>query len=86
MSRKPSGNVSTTIGVNRRRLLQGAAGLAGAGMLPSLLGKALAQSDEWTLAISMRSLANPYHATFANAGKAFAESIGGTLRDAGDRG
>jgi len=32
--------------------------------------------DELTLAISMRSLSNPYHATFAEGGKAFAESVG----------
>lgn len=61
----------------RRHLLQGTAAVAGLGLMPGLFSKAaLAQADEWTLAISMRSLANPYHATFANAGKAFAESIG----------
>jgi len=32
--------------------------------------------DDLTLAISMRSLSNPYHATFAKGGEAFAESVG----------
>ncbi len=63
--------------LGRRDVLKSAAGIAGIGLAPGLLGRAaFAQADEWTLAISMRSLANPYHATFANAGKAFAESIG----------
>ena len=63
--------------LSRRHVLKGTVGVAGISLMPGLLGKAaLAQADEWTLAISMRSLANPYHATFANAGKAFAESIG----------
>ena len=61
----------------RRDLLKGAAGFAGAGVLAGTLpGRALAQSGEWTLAISMRSLANPYHATFAAGGEAYAESVG----------
>jgi len=32
--------------------------------------------DDITIAISMRSLSNPYHATFAKGGELFAESIG----------
>jgi ribose transport system substrate-binding protein len=77
MSQKKLGTFSKSIDLNRRRVLQGAAGVAGISALQGLYGKAaFAQADEWTLAISMRSLANPYHATFANAGKAFAESIG----------
>ena len=36
---------------------------------------ALAQ-DDLTLAISMRSLSNPYHATFAKGGEMFAKSVG----------
>ena len=33
-------------------------------------------ADDLTLAISMRSLSNPYHATFARGGEVFAESVG----------
>ena len=38
-------------------------------------GRALAQ-EGYTLVLSMRSLANPYHATFADGGRQFAESVG----------
>lgn len=37
---------------------------------------AVSAADDMTLAISMRSLSNPYHATFAKGGEAFAESVG----------
>ena len=33
-------------------------------------------ADDMTLAISMRSLSNPYHATFARGGEEFAKSVG----------
>ena len=36
----------------------------------------VAFADDLTLAISMRSLSNPYHATFAKGGEVFAESVG----------
>ena len=52
--------------------LAAAAGIAAKGFpMP-----ALAQAGEWTLANSLRSLANPYHATFAKGGEDFAASIG----------
>ena len=35
-----------------------------------------ALADDLTLAISMRSLSNPYHATFAQGGRDYAESVG----------
>ena len=59
--------------VNRRTLLKGAAGLAAAGTFPM---PAIAQETTWTLANSMRSVANPYHATFAKGGEDFAKTIG----------
>ena len=37
---------------------------------------ASAQDKDLTLAISMRSLSNPYHATFAEGGRKYAESVG----------
>jgi ribose transport system substrate-binding protein len=62
---------------SRRSFLHGVAGAAAASSfgLP-FAGPAAAQETTWTLAISMRSLANPYHATFARGGEEFAKSIG----------
>ncbi len=42
----------------------------------AIAGPAMAQDKDLTLAISMRSLSNPYHATFAEGGRAFAEQAG----------
>ena len=51
------------------------------GAIAAALGSALLPStvvaqDDMTLAISMRSLSNPYHATFAKGGEEFAKSVG----------
>jgi ribose transport system substrate-binding protein len=64
-------------GVPRRSFLKGAAGFGAAGVLgaPFIVR---AQDATWTLANSMRSVANPYHATFAKGGEEFAKSIGAT--------
>jgi ribose transport system substrate-binding protein len=64
-------------GIARRSFLKGAAGLGAAGVLgaPFIVR---AQDATWTLANSMRSVANPYHATFAKGGEEFAKSIGAT--------
>ncbi len=43
-------------------------------LVAGILGAAAAQ--DLTLAISMRSLSNPYHATFAKGGENFAKSVG----------
>lgn len=64
--------------VSRRSVLRGAAaaGVAGAAAL-KFPTPALAASDSgWTLANSLRSVANPYHATFAQGGQNFADSVG----------
>jgi ribose transport system substrate-binding protein len=64
-------------GVNRRALLKGVAGLGAAGALGLPFARqARAEETTWTLANSMRSLANPYHAAFAKGGEEFAKSIG----------
>ncbi len=61
----------------RRGVLQGAAGTAGFAAMASMLPRdVLAQPSEWTLVNSMRSVANPYHATFAEGGRMFAEWLG----------
>lgn len=59
--------------ITRRIALALAASALAAGTLAPV---AIAQDDQLTLAISMRSLSNPYHATFAKGGEAFAESVG----------
>ena len=59
--------------LDRRTVLKGAAGLAAASTFPM---PAIAQETTWTLANSMRSVANPYHATFAKGGEDFAKTIG----------
>ena len=63
--------------LNRRSLLKGIAGLGAAGVVGGAFARpAIAQETTWTLANSMRSLANPYHASFAKGGEEFAKSIG----------
>jgi ribose transport system substrate-binding protein len=62
--------------VDRRTVIKaGAAGLATLAS-PWAMRAAMAQAKDWTLACSMRSVANPYHATFAKGGEDFAKSIG----------
>src|SRR5437763_1101059 len=62
--------------VTRRSVLKGTAAL-GVGALASRFPMpAIAQETTWTLANSLRSLANPYHATFAKGGEDFAKTIG----------
>ena len=59
---------------DRRTFLRRAAGTAGFAALASTLpGRVLANPSEWTLVNSMRSVANPYHATFAEGGEVFAK-------------
>ena len=75
MQSKTAARTSTHL--NRRSLLKGVAGLSGAGLLGGTFPMpAIAQETTSTLANSMRSLANPYHATFAKGGEDFAKSIG----------
>ncbi|HMQ57051.1 MAG TPA: sugar ABC transporter substrate-binding protein [Rhizobiaceae bacterium] len=63
--------------MRRRTFLKGAAGLAAAGAAGMTFpGLARAQTEGWTLANSLRSVANPYHATFAKGGEDFAKSVG----------
>jgi ribose transport system substrate-binding protein len=61
----------------RRSLLAGSAAFAGSSLIaPWAVREVFAQAKDWTLACSMRSVANPYHATFAKGGENFAKSIG----------
>lgn len=65
-----------TVRLDRRTLLKGGAAVGALMLSPWAMKAALAQSKDWTLACSMRSVANPYHATFAKGGENFAKSIG----------
>jgi ribose transport system substrate-binding protein len=66
-------------GSSRRSFLQGGVGLAAASSLAlSFPRPAIAKETTWTLATSLRSLANPYHATFSKGGAEFAKSVDGT--------
>ena len=61
---------------SRRSFLKGAAGIAAVGSLGGAFPlPAIAKETTWTLANSLRSLANPYHATFAKGGGVFAKHI-----------
>jgi len=63
--------------LNRRTFLRGAFGTAGFAAMASMLPReVLANPSEWTLVNSMRSVANPYHATFARGGEEFAKWLG----------
>lgn len=69
---------STALG--RRAFLGNAAGAAGfAAMASALPARVLANPSEWTLVNSMRSVANPYHATFAEGGRVFADWLGASF-------
>ena len=65
-----------TLKTSRRSLLKGAGGALAAGSFGfSFPMPAIAKETTWTLANSMRSVANPYHATFAKGGENFAKSV-----------
>ena len=60
----------------RRDFLKGAAALGVGAALPFGAVRSLAAQDKPTLVISIRSLTNPYHATWNKGGAAFAKSVG----------
>jgi ribose transport system substrate-binding protein len=69
-----------TSGVNwpmrRRDFLKGAAGLSAASAFPGIMTGPAFAADNPTLVNSIRSLSNPYHATWNKGGAAFAKSVG----------
>lgn len=62
--------------VSRRGLLKGAAALGAAGVFPAIITRRAFAADKPTLVNSIRSLSNPYHATWNAGGEAFAKSVG----------
>lgn len=63
-------------GLTRRSLLGTGAALAGAGLFPMPFITRARAAGPVQLAISLRSLTNPYHAAFAKGGQEFAKSVG----------
>ena len=63
--------------LSRRSMLKGVAGLGAAAAVSKFPTPTLAMDHaNWTLANSLRSVANPYHATFAKGGQDFADTVG----------
>ena len=61
--------------VGRRSLLRGGAAIAGASAFSAPFTTRALAAEKVQLAISLRSLTNPYHAKFAQGGKLFAQSV-----------
>lgn len=74
MAIKKTDEKNVNFRLNRRTVLKGAAALGALGSAFPM--PAIAQETTWTLANSMRSVANPYHASFAKGGEDFAKTIG----------
>src|SRR3954468_19214166 len=62
--------------VERRQVLKGATLLGAAGAFPAIFTRRGFAQDKPTLVNSIRSLSNPYHATWNKGGGAFAKSVG----------
>ena len=68
---KDFGNIVSRA-VDRRQVLTGGAALA----IPAILPRRAFAADKPTVVNSIRSLSNPYHATWNKGGAAFAKSVG----------
>ena len=62
--------------IGRRDVLKGAAALGAIGAFPAVLRGTARAQDKPVLVNSIRSLTNPYHATWNKGGAAFAKSVG----------
>ena len=62
--------------VKRRDFLKGAAALGAATAFPAIITRSALAQDVPTVVNSIRSLSNPYHATWNKGGAAFAKSVG----------
>jgi ribose transport system substrate-binding protein len=62
--------------IPRRTFIRRTAVLAGSGALASMLPGRVHAADKVTVVNSIRSLSNPYHATWNQGGQAFANAIG----------
>ncbi|MET4634312.1 sugar ABC transporter substrate-binding protein [Kaistia defluvii] len=70
--------ISGTLGkpIKRRDILKGAGLIGMAGVFPAILTRSAFAADKPTVVNSIRSLSNPYHATWNKGGAAFAKSVG----------
>jgi len=64
------------LSVPRRRLLKGAAAVGAFAAFPSIIRRSAFAAGAPTVVNSIRSLSNPYHATWNKGGAAFAKSVG----------
>ena len=62
--------------ISRRRFLKGAAAVGVAGAFPAIITRRALAAGNLTVVNSIRSLSNPYHATWNKGGAAFAKSVG----------
>ena len=65
-----------TRGVRRREFLVGAAAVGVVGAFPAIITRRAFAAGTPTVVNSIRSLSNPYHATWNKGGAAFAKSVG----------
>ena len=62
--------------ISRRSILKGAAALGAASAFPAIITRRALAAGNITVVNSIRSLSNPYHATWNKGGAAFAKSVG----------
>jgi ribose transport system substrate-binding protein len=62
--------------VRRRDILKGAAAVGAVSVFPAIISRRGFAAENPTLVNSIRSLSNPYHATWNKGGEAFAKSVG----------
>src|SRR5689334_24898402 len=67
---------ASKLAVPRRRILKGLAAAGATGVFPSIITRRALADGNPTVVNSIRSLTNPYHATWNKGGEAFAKSIG----------
>jgi ribose transport system substrate-binding protein len=67
---------SLRLPVSRRGLLKGAAAIGAVAAFPAIITRRGFAADNPTVVNSIRSLSNPYHATWNKGGEAFAKSVG----------
>src|SRR3954452_24237853 len=72
----PDHIVMSRLPLHRRDILKGAAALGLGAALPFGATRGVLAADKPTLVNSIRSLSNPYHATWNKGGAAFAKSVG----------
>ena len=63
-------------GVKRREFLKGAVAVGAAGAFPAIITRRAFAAGTPTVVNSIRSLSNPYHATWNKGGAAFAKAVG----------